>query len=226
MHSETIATLLSNTPPFHALDDASIRTLSKKETIRYDKKEPLYLPSSPCDYLDVVLEGSVAIRYIEKSGESILIEAFESPTLLSANCLFSRKATHDMLVETLSETIVLHIPKETLLRHMQSHTEFLQEMMRFISERTGYLTRTIARLTAKTIRERILGFLAERYEKEKQRTISLPISKTALAEQLHTHRSSLTRELMKMRDEGLLEFTRDAITLKERGLQALRHAGH
>ena len=60
-----------------------------------------------------------------------------------------------------------------------------------------------------------LIFLGYQYYLQKSYVIRLNISKKDLAERLGIQRSSLSRELQKMRTDGLLEYDSRTITVKD-----------
>lgn len=65
----------------------------------------------------------------------------------------------------------------------------------------------------RTIRESILSYLDYECKKQNSNHIKLSITKKALAERIGVQRTSLSRELAKMRDEGLIEFSIDSIVM-------------
>jgi len=77
------------------------------------------------------------------------------------------------------------------------------------------LTEKINAISRKTIRQCILDFLRQEQYRQKDNVIRLALSKKELAERLGIPRSSLGRELNKMRNEGIVEYDAWTITIKE-----------
>ena len=65
----------------------------------------------------------------------------------------------------------------------------------------------------KTIRECILNYLAYESKLQNSNQIQLSISKKELADRIGVQRTSLSRELSKMRDEGIIDYDRNSIKL-------------
>ena len=63
----------------------------------------------------------------------------------------------------------------------------------------------------RTIRECIISYLNYESKKQESSTIKLEITKKALAERIGVQRTSLSRELARMRDEGLIDFDSESI---------------
>ncbi|NLM46621.1 MAG: winged helix-turn-helix domain-containing protein [Firmicutes bacterium] len=65
----------------------------------------------------------------------------------------------------------------------------------------------------KTIREKIIDYLEHESRRQHSRQILLPCTKKELAEQIGVQRTSLSRELARMRADGLIEYNARSITL-------------
>lgn len=83
------------------------------------------------------------------------------------------------------------------------------------------LTATVARLVRKletlsnrSIREKALAYLGQQAKLQGSRTFSLPCNRQELADLLYIERSALSRELGRMRDEGIISFQGNTFTLR------------
>ena len=69
-------------------------------------------------------------------------------------------------------------------------------------------------VTSRTsIREKLLTYLTRQAERTGSATFQVPMGRTELAEYLCTDRSAMTRELSRMREEGLIDFDKRTFTL-------------
>ncbi len=66
----------------------------------------------------------------------------------------------------------------------------------------------------KTIRQQIIDYLTYQYHKQNSLRIILNMSKKEWSEKLGVHRPSLSRELSKMKREGLIDYDRNSVTIK------------
>ena len=64
-----------------------------------------------------------------------------------------------------------------------------------------------------SIREKLLTYLTRQAERTGSATFQVPMGRTELAEYLCTDRSAMTRELSRMREEGLIDFDKRTFTL-------------
>jgi CRP-like cAMP-binding protein len=182
--------------------------------IRYDKGQIVHIQNEICNAMDVILEGDMSVQKIASDGNILKISVFSGGDVLGANLLFASKNSYPMTVVSESKSVVLHIYKELVLKLIQNNAAFTSGLLRVISDKTLVLTDKIDAISLKTIRQRILDFLVYEYYIQKSNIIRLDISKKELAERLGIQRTSLSRELNKMRKDGLLEYSARTITIK------------
>lgn len=91
----------------------------------------------------------------------------------------------------------------------------MRTYLEFTSDRVFILGDKIKHYVNKTIRERILNYIKFEREKQHSNKVMLSITKKALAERLGVQRTSLSRELAKMKEDGLIDFDRDSITISK-----------
>ena len=68
-------------------------------------------------------------------------------------------------------------------------------------------------LCKKTLRGKILAYLEQEAANQKAEKIVVPFNRTDMANYLDADRSALTRELAKMRDEGLIAFEKNVFEI-------------
>ena len=89
---------------------------------------------------------------------------------------------------------------------------FLLNFLSIIAKKSTDLRNRLKLLSHKSIEERILFYLDS--EKKRLKTNKIPIkSKEVLAKLLNIPRPSLSRELIKLKDKGIIDYNRYNITL-------------
>lgn len=187
------------------------RDLSIKE---YGKGAVIYLQNERCDTLDVILRGSVIIQSIDEQGNVLTMSEFGPGDLIGVNLLFSQRNFYPMTITAKANAVILHIGKATMTALSMQNQDFLLGLLQYLSDRSVLLTDKIKLISSKTIRQLITEFLAYEYRQQGSLLIKLNISKKELAERFGIPRTSLSRELQKMRRDGLLEYDRDSILIK------------
>lgn len=181
----------------------------------YEKDQIIHIQHEVCSTMDIILEGKVMVQKIDESGNVLTIDTFINGDLLGANLLFSNKNVYPMTVSASAKTVILMLSKDLVLELCRQSTTFMEALLTEISNKTLILTEKINIISHKTIRKSVLDFLKQEQYKQGSNVIKLPLSKKELAERLGVSRSSLGRELIKMRKDGLVDYDAWTITLKK-----------
>ena len=76
------------------------------------------------------------------------------------------------------------------------------------------LSRRILHTSSKKIRDRLLSYLSHQAELQGSRYIDIPLNRQQLADYLSLDRSALSKELAKMKQDGLLDYHKNSFVLK------------
>jgi CRP-like cAMP-binding protein len=139
------------------------------------------------------------------------IAEFFSDDILGGNLMFSKNPRYPMTTTAKQQTIILEINKERLFQLFSDNHDFLRTYLEFVSDHAAILGDRIKHYVNRTIRESIMSFLDYEGKRQKTNRIRLSMSKKALAEKIGVQRTSLSRELANMRDEGLIRFSAEFI---------------
>ena len=179
----------------------------------YKKNSIIYLQNEKCMTLDIILKGTIVVQGIDSKGNVLTISDFNIGDALGGNLLFSHKNFYPMTVIAKNNATVLHIKKDLILKLCQSDINFLNHFLQSISDKTLILTDKIKSISMKTIRECIIDFLIYESYSQNSKTVKLEMTKKELAEKFGIQRPSLSRELNKMRKDGLIEYDAHSITI-------------
>lgn len=213
---QTYIPLLKNIDLFKDLSFEDLDHLFTKdlyEIKNYKKNSVIYFQNEKCTRFDIILKGTILVQEIDLKGNALTISDFTVGDVLGGNLLFSHKNFYPMTVLSKSDSIVLHIKKELILKFCQINIVFLNNFLQSISDKTLILTDKIKALSMKTIRQCIIDFLIYESFSQKSSTIKLEHTKKELAEKFGIQRPSLSRELNKMRKDKLIEFDAHSITI-------------
>lgn len=192
------------------LFDVSQYTITK-----YKRDSIIHFEGEKCSTWDIILEGQVIVQKIDENGKIFTITEFRTGDSLGDNLLFSRQPYYPMSVLAKSDTEILHINKELVVQLCQNNKNFLLQFLTCISDKASILTSKIKSISMKTIREAIIDFLNYEYYSQKSLRIKLPMTKKELAERLGIQRTSLFRELSKMKRDELIDYDPYSITIRD-----------
>ncbi len=118
-----------------------------------------------------------------------------------------------MTITAKQPTVILEINKDRLFALFSNNHDFLRNYLEFVSDHATILGARIKHYVNKTIRECIMGYLEYERQKQNSNIIQLNRTKKAWAEKIGVQRTSLSRELAKMRKEGLVRYDSKSIEL-------------
>lgn len=176
-------------------------------TTEYGKNNIVHFVGEICSKLEIILSGKVVIERIDESGNLMTIAEFFSGDVLGGNLMFSKNPYYPMTVTAKEATLILEINKDCLFNLFSDNHEFLRSYLEYVSDHTVILGDRIKHYVSRTIRESIVSYLDYECKKQNSNIIKLSMTKKALAERIGVQRTSLSRELAKMREDGLIEFT-------------------
>lgn len=182
---------------------------------KYNKGQIIHFQNEVCDFMDVILQGQTSVQNIDENGKILTISTFSQSDIMGINLLFSNKNYYPMTVTAKTNTILLHISRKLILELCQNNIGFLTKLITVISNKTLTLTDKINTITLKTIRECIIDFLTYEYQIQQNNIIKLSMTKKEMAQRLGIQRPSLSRELNKMRKDGLVDYDARTITIKD-----------
>ncbi len=180
---------------------------------QYKKNNIVHFVGEVCSKLEIILSGKVVIERIDESGNLMTIAEFLGGDVLGGNLMFSKNPYYPMTVTAKEATLILEINKDRLFRLFSDNHEFLSSYLEYVSDHTVILGDRIKHYVNRTIRESIISYLNFEAKKQNSSIIKLSMTKKALAERIGVQRTSLSRELAKMREDGLIEFTPVSISL-------------
>jgi CRP-like cAMP-binding protein len=184
----------------------------------YGKNETLHFEGDLCHNLEIIMKGQIEVERIDDSGRVLTVAAFNVGDNLGANLLFSQTIYYPMSVtsKTYSEVIVLN--KEFVFELCKIYPEFLLRFIQIISDHTVILGAKIKNHVSRTIRESIISYINQEYLLQSSLTIKLTMSKKALAENMGISRTSLSRELQKMKTDHLIDYSSTSITISDQNI--------
>lgn len=212
----------SSDPRFYAtallqeLDPVDIQKYLKDNrfTVRtYAKDAVIHFEGESCLQLEVIVSGEIVVERIDESGRLLTVAEFLANDILGGNIIFSQTPQYPMTITAKQTSVILGIDKELLFELFCAYPAFLRRYLEYISDHSTILSFKIRDDVDRTIRESILRFLKRERKKQKTNRIILGMTKKALADRMGVQRTSLSRELAKMKKDGIVDFDTDSITI-------------
>lgn len=181
----------------------------------YPSSFTIALEDEKSDYVGIVLEGKLLVKAYSLGGRDFTINTLE-PGMIFGDVLLFGKLGNSYPGNLITKGVVTLavIPNETILEYIKDPT-FLNNFLRILSDKVYMVNTKNKLLSQDSIRDKIIYYLSEEKRQQHSNVIKLNMSKEELANHLFIPRPSLSRELIHMRNEGLILFDRYTITLKK-----------
>jgi CRP-like cAMP-binding protein len=207
---------------FRDISDSELQTMLeclKPLVSRYAAAETVALAGAPFTGLGIVLSGEVAVTKENAAGNRVIIAIFGPGELFGEIIAFAGDGRWPVTVVAQSDSEVMFLPPERIVgscpRQCQSHHTLIMNMLRVFAGRALILNQKLEYLTMKSVRQKVSAYLWELHHKTGQTTFMLPLGRDDLADFLNLTRPSLSRELSRMRDDGVIDFHRASVKIKD-----------
>ena len=197
---------LMRSPLFEDLDDFSLISRCSRATVRrYGQDEAIDFRNGR--QFGVVLDGLVSL------GESLypvggVLALKEAAGGGAAPVAIARRAS-----------VVFFLPVDFLLNPCSvcctAHRQLMANAIRVLAAGQKTLELRQYYLLLKGTRNRLAAYLLDQRTVQRTDTLTLPFNRKHMAEYLSIARPTLTRGLAFFRDQGILEFYRETVRLKE-----------
>jgi CRP-like cAMP-binding protein len=205
--------VIKKCPLFEDIDYKSIDIIFSEidyQIKKYDINEIIYLEDDICNELSIILEGKITIQSISSSGEVFTVLQFSKENIFGEGLIFSDLNYYPITVVTSSnETEILTISKENLIKAFSINNKLTTSFMKMISNRITLLNDKVKILALQSIRKKICFFILKKYKIIKSNKIDIGMNKKTLAEHLAIPRPSLSRELINMKKDRLIDYDKN-----------------
>lgn len=210
---------LNSIPLFHGMTPEDIKkalTCSASKEQIFKKNIYLFHSNDIPTHLYILLEGEIQICKDTPNGNRLIMNTFSKPgTTFGEVYLFLKNKTYDFYVVTTKETKVLALPKQyfyqTCEHNCNHHETIIKNMLGILSEKAYLLNKKIQVIGAGSLRNKLAEYFIQNCNTEG--FVVSTLTREQLADYLGVTRPSLSRELMKMKEEGILEITRKQIKI-------------
>ncbi|MDA3846752.1 MAG: Crp/Fnr family transcriptional regulator [Vallitaleaceae bacterium] len=165
----------------------------------------------------VIISGEVLITKELVTGYRHIMAKLGPKNLFGEMIAFSDKKVWPATVTALTDTTVLFLPPNMIIgtcsKMCQGHTKLIINMLAIVSNKALRLNRKVEYLTIKGMREKLVTYLLEAYKKSATNVIQINLSRSELAEFLNVSRPSMSRELARMKDEGLIDYHKSSFRI-------------
>jgi CRP/FNR family transcriptional regulator len=225
-----LAGVLGKTALLSGLSQPELQMLASR-TVRklFSTGELLFSEGEPCHGLHIIARGKVRIFKTSMSGREQVL-AVNTPGESVAEVPVFDGGPFPASAVAIEDAEIAYISRRDFQAYCMEHPEVALKVLQVVGTRLRRLVGIIEELSLTTIRQRLIAALVKLAQSEGTKTargieFQLPATHQELANQLGTVRELISRNLMRLQAEGLLDVDARQIVVKDmRGLSALLEA--
>lgn len=182
----------------------------------FEKGDVIIHEGKKVESIGIILAGSIQIFRNDTDGNRNIQANFGIGAVFAESFVCAGMQFSPVSVLASEASRIIFLPFDRMMHPCAVactyHQKLIENMMRLIATKNQVLNRRLEILEGRSIRSRLLTLLEQEENKQGSSTVTLPWNRTELADFLCTDRSSLSREISKMKKEGLITETPSAFT--------------
>lgn len=183
----------------------------------YKKGEYIHTENDKIQNVGIILNGAVDMVKEDLWGNKTILVRVTQHQLFGETFTCGIDSSSAVHFYAVKDSEVLFLPFGRVMhscsRACTFHHRLIENMVSAIASKNRELMEKIEIISKKSLREKILCYLSLQAQRQNSRYIEIPFGRVAWAEYLCADRSALTRELVKLKEEGLIDFHRNIFQL-------------
>lgn len=190
----------------------------------YKADDYIFLSGDEINSIGIILSGIVEIMKENLAGNKHIVAFLGPSDMFAEGIVCTVKRISPVTVHVKEDAKILLIPYERIIKSCGNsclfHINLIQNMMVVLGEKNVNLNRKLELLTLKGMREKIASYLINESNERESNMFQIMLNRTELADYLNVSRTSMCRELARMKEEGLIDFYGSSFKLTNKILLA------
>ena len=201
---------LATLPLFSNMRDEELQRLATGcQLRRVERGKVIFRTGDPCHEFHVNVLGQVKLFVISPAGTEKVVELV-GPGNSFAEAVMFMGVPYVLSAQTLTDSLILSIEKDVVLREIGASPEFALRMLAGLSRRLHGLIKDVEAYALHSGVQRVIGYLlgdrmTESDAASEAITVSLPVSKAAIASRLSLTPEYFSRVLNELETAGLIQ---------------------
>lgn len=219
----SISDQLSQSMIFEGLSGGDIKKIMPcllKAVREYSNGECICHKNGEAMDMGVVLDGTLLVCDESEDGTRTVLANIKKNELFGEIAIFSSAKENEYKIIAKGGTKVIFLSGDFFLKACNEnckikdiHNEITKNMLRLLSDKTRMLNKKVTYLSAPSLKTKIAMYLYELYEANCDTQFVMPLNRDQLADFFSVARPSLSRELINLKDQGIIDFSRSKIKI-------------
>ena len=209
-----------NSPLFDRIQPADLKPMLHcigYRVSKYSKGEIIAFEGENLKHIGIVLSGSVDMVKEDLWGNKTILIRMRQNELFGETFACGNDSLSVVTFVVSEDAAVMFMPFSRVMHSCTMACEFhhrlIENMVKVIAGKNRDLMQKVDVVSKRTIREKLLAYLSIQAQTMESRYFEIPLGRVELAEYLCVDRSALTRELSKMKEDGLIDFDKNCFKI-------------
>ena len=178
----------------------------------YKKNDIILAENTKVEYFGIITNGKIALSNFDYFGNRNILNVFEKGDSF-AEALVSLEIQISHEVISLTDSSIVWIEYKSLSKSLY-YQKILNNLLNIISTKNLILNKKLQILSKRTTREKILEYLSNQKKAlSLDSNFEINLNRNEMADYLALDRSNLSRELGKLKKEGIIDFKKNKFKL-------------
>lgn len=183
----------------------------------YGKGEVIFAAGSVVTDIGLVLSGSVRIEYTDLWGNKSILGIIPAGGVFAESyaCIPDEPMMVDAVANEECSIMFISVPRLFMpCPACKNQNRLIQNLIVISAGKNLQLSRRSMHTSPKTIRGRLFSYFSQMVSAQGSNKIIIPFDRQQLADYLNLDRSALSKELGKMRKDGLIAYHKNIFEIK------------
>ncbi|TCV83261.1 Crp/Fnr family transcriptional regulator [Sulfurirhabdus autotrophica] len=205
--------ILSKLPLFNEMGPDNIEYIAKSvQEIHAEKGQVLFRAGEMALGFHVVVFGQVKLAFTSAKGVEKVVQLFGAGQSFGEALMFLEKP-YPLSAITLSDSLLLHIPKSAVENGISQDKQFAHKMLAGLSMRLHGLIHDVEAYSLRSSAQRVIGYLLQHEDLDTAPTLHLSVSKNVIASRLNITPETLSRILHDLVSANLIRVEGKDVTI-------------
>lgn len=188
----------------------------------YKAEEYIFIQDELPKYIYIIESGSVVVEKIDINGKRSIVNVFNKKgTVFAEVYIYIQSKGYDYSCYANENSKILCIPKDYLVMDKNSSElkiKIINNMLEILANKCYFLNQKLLMMGSVTLREKLIKFLLTHSEGNE---VLLSLNREEMGSYLGVPRPSISRELMNMQRDEIIEVGKNKISFDRKNLENL-----
>ena len=166
--------------------------------------------------IGIIEEGEASVIHSLPNGSQTVLEYLKEGDIFGQMFYF-HASRENITLEASKNCKIRYIDYQHIIKRCakacKHHSQLISNILMMVSDKTQDICQHLEVLSQRSIRDRLLSYFDTLSSKNNSRTFTIPFTMSTLADYLSVDRSAMSRELSKMKEEGIIKMEKRKVTL-------------